>query len=215
MLINFFGKRGSGKTHTIKGQLDDENLRGPIVIVDILGNFDDPTYIQTTEISETILQIGHYFKLKNNGEDPERIIAIKPADPDLAIDYLSAALYEAGGGGTLVLDECDGFSFANAPCFDQMIRYGRNWNVDIITGCRRPAEISRNITAGANSMYIFQTQEPRDVDYFKNTILGERAEKLLTLPKYSGIYVDYDISEVGTFTVDKQGQIFKTNNETL
>lgn len=215
MLINFFGKRGSGKTFTIKGQLDDENLRGPIVIVDILGNFSDETYIQTTEISETILQIEHYFKLKSEGENPERIIALKAADPDLAIDYLSAALYEGKNGGTLILDETDGFSFANAPCFDQLIRYGRNWNIDIITGCRRPAEISRNITAGANIMYIFQTQEPRDVDYFKGTILGEKAEKLLTLPKYSGLYVDYDNNEIGTFKVNKQGEIFKTKDSDL
>ena len=119
MLINFFGKRGSGKTFTIKGQLDDENLRGPIVIIDILGNFDDPTYIHTNEISDAIVQVEHYFKLKSENKNPERIICLKPTDPDLAIDYLSATLYEAKGGGTLILDECDGFSFANAPCFDQ------------------------------------------------------------------------------------------------
>src|SRR5690606_19579924 len=140
--ICFFGKRGSGKTTSIRGQLGD--CRPPVVILDILGNFHDPNYFNTSKISDAIEELNRQIK-----DDDFKIINLITADPDLAVDYMSAALYEANGG-TLILDEVDAFNFAEAKCFDQLIRYGRNKNVSLITGCRRPAEVSRNITAAAN-----------------------------------------------------------------
>lgn len=206
MLINFFGKRGSGKTTVIKGQLDD--CHGPVVVIDILGNFNEPKYVQTDDLSECILLVKDYLDTHDKS-DKEKIFVLKTADPNMAVEYMSAVLWHAQGG-TLILDEVDEFSVHEAPCFDQLIRYGRNKNIDLITGCRRPAEISRNITAGANQIFCFQTQEPRDIDYFRATILGEEAEKLMTLPKHSGLYADYDLNELGSFTVDTNGKIFKT-----
>lgn len=203
MLINFFGKRGAGKTTAIAGQLND--CRAPVVVLDILGNFSDVGDVKTTNAKDTILWIK---KIVEDPNEENEIIVFQCADPDLAIDYISSALWEAGGG-TLVIDEADGFSLAQAPCFDQLVRYGRNRNVDIITGCRRPAEISRNITAGANQLFAFQTQEPRDIDYFRSTVFGDRAEQLISVPKYSGLFIDYDKSQIGRFRIDENGRIYK------
>lgn len=202
MLINFFGKRGSGKTTAIRGQLND--CRGPVVVLDVLGNFANPEYIQTKDASDGILKIAYYL------ENPktQKIIVVQCSDPDLCLDYICAALWDIGAG-TLVLDEVDAFSPYGAPCFDQVIRYGRNRNLDLITGCRRPAEISRNITAGANQIFAFQTQEPRDIDYFKTTLFGERAEQLIIMPKFHGLFIDYDRDLVGTFKIDVEGRIYK------
>lgn len=211
MLVCFFGKRGSGKTTAIKGQL--EYCRGPVVVVDLLGNFNDEDFIHTEKIDDCIHEIEHYVKLsEEDKEKAQKIIVLKTGDPDLAVDYISAALWEVEGG-TLVLDEADGFNISNAPCFDQLIRYGRNKNIDLITGVRRPAEISRNITAGANKIFIFQTQEPRDVEYFEKTILGERAERLISLVKFHGLYVDYDTSSTGEYKIDKEGKIYILDTE--
>lgn len=211
MLVCIFGMRGSGKTNTIKGNL--ENFRGPVVNLDLLGNYPDPEYIQTNSISEMIKNISYYIKQENKS-DLQKIIVLQTQNPDEAIDYASAALWEAGGG-TLVIDEADGFNDTNAPCFDQLIRYGRNRNVDLITGCRRPYEISRNITAGANKIYIFRTNEPRDIEYFKSTVLGEKAEKLRSLPKYHGVYVDYDTETTGIFKTDENGTIYRLSSEKI
>lgn len=211
MLICFFGMRGSGKTTAIKGNL--ENFRGPVVNLDLLGNYPDPEYIQTSSISEMIRNISYYLKQENKSE-LQKIIVLKTQTPDEAIDFASAALWEAGGG-TLVIDEADGFNDTNAPCFDQLVRYGRNRNVDLITGCRRPYEISRNITAGANKIYIFRTNEPRDIEYFKSTVLGEKAEKLRSLPKYHGIYVDYDNEVTGIFKTDENGVIYRLSSDKI
>ena len=211
MLICIFGKRGSGKTTTIKGQL--ENCRGPVVVIDVLGNFNDEQYVQVEKIDDCVRVVRHYVQSSDKSE-LQKIIVLKPADPDVAVDYMSAVLWECGGG-TLVLDEVDCFSVSAAPCYDQLIRYGRNRNIDLITGCRRPAELSRNITAGANKLFVFQTQEPRDVDYYESTVLGADAEKLMAIPQYTGLFVDYDLASKGSYRIDKEGRIFIINSEPL
>lgn len=216
MVINFFGKRGSGKTTTIKGQLED--CRPPVVIIDILGNFPEETLhydyglesAQTTEIKDCILKIRDYHL---NQDESQKIICLKTQDYNLAIDYLSACLWEINGG-TLVLDEGDVLDFSEAPCFDQIIRYGRNHNVDMLFGCRRPAEISRNITAAANKFYCFGTHEWRDIEYFR-TLFGEKAEELQKVEKFHGIFLNYDQNLVGTFKIDKLGKIFHTSEKNV
>lgn len=208
MVINFFGRRGSGKTYCIKGQIPD--MKSPIIIIDYLGNFaKNNNYIQTKSISECI----HILNEKINSRQNQKIIInLQTHDYNLAVDYISAALWEIKGG-TLVLDEVDGIDMADAPCFDQLIRYGRNAGpkngVHIITGCRRPAELSKNITAAANKFYCLQTHEPRDMDYFSE-LFGERAYLLLNAPPHSGLFLDYDSNISGRYVVDAQGFIYHT-----
>lgn len=200
MLNNFFGKRGAGKTTTIKGQL--KFARGPCIVPDVLGNFDDVPGLHTETTEQTILAIEKY---KKTGENP--VIIQKTKEPSLAVDFISTALWEARGG-TLILDEIDSVNSSEAPCFDNLVRYGRNRGIDLITGCRRPFEIPRNITANANSIYIFQTHEPRDIDYYEE-IIGPIAYNLPSIQKFSGFYIDYDQNGfIGKFFIDKEGNIF-------
>lgn len=216
MIICFFGKRGSGKTTAIRGQLN--NCKPPVVILDVLGNFDQATLekngvqaTQTESISDCLLKIAEYVKTKK----PEyKILVLKTASPNDAANYISAALWEAHGG-TMVLDEIDSISMAEAECFDQLIRYGRNRGVDVITGCRRPAEMSRNITAAAGQVFCFRTNEPRDLDYFQATAFGDRSSQLMELPNYSGLFVDHDHQECGEFEIDEAGNIYKANVDSL
>lgn len=216
MIICVFGKRGSGKTTLIRRQL--ENCKPPVVVLDVLGNFDESTMEesgiqaeQVDSISECLLNIAEYVKTK----DPElKIQVLQTASPNDAANYISAALWEAHGG-TMILDEIDSISMAEAECFDQLIRYGRNRGVDVMTGCRRPAEMSRNITAAANQLYCFKTNEPRDLDYFQATAFGDRASGLMDLPNFSGIFIDHDNQVAGEFRIDENGNLFKNNMEAL
>ncbi len=180
-----------------------------MVIIDILGNYESEEYFNSDNISETIDEIQKQIE-----KDRFQIISLQTADPNLSVDFISAALYEADGG-TLVLDEVDAFNISESECFDQLIRYGRNKNVSIITGCRRPAEISRNITAAANKIMALKTNEPRDVDYFSGTVFGERAYELLTMPEFHGLYADYDEGTLNYFRFDERGRIFKLKSEKL
>ena len=212
MVVAFFGRRGSGKTTVIKGQIQD--FKSPVVIIDYLGNYKNyPGAIQTTKISECINELWKNFDVT----DRKIIINLQTYDYNLAADYLSAALWEHKGG-TLVLDEADGIDMSEAPCFDQIIRYGRNAGpkngVHLITGCRRPAELSKNITAAANKFYCFQTHEPRDMDYFSE-LFGDKAWELLKMPKQTGLFLDYDLNQTGRFNVDTNGFIYHSDVENV
>lgn len=214
MLVTIFGKRGAGKTQMIKGAI--KNCEAPVVIIDILGNFDEmENSYQTESLSDALEKIRDYNDYERANDDERRfmeeiprVIVLMPSDPDEAVNFISAMLWEEEGG-TLVLDEADGFNIYNAPCFDQLIRYGRNKGVHLLTGCRRPAELSRNITAGANKIFIFQTQEPRDVEYFSKTLIGkDQAERLISLEEYHGLFIDYDTKEIGVYKTDENGNVF-------
>ena len=206
MVINFFGRRGSGKTTAIRGNL--KYCRPPILIVDVLGNFENPEFIQTTEISDTILEVKKYLEIRKKNPEKKVFINLKTADPAMAADYLSATIWEINGG-TLILDEVDAISVKEDSTFNQYIRYGRNHSGDLITGCRRPAEVDRNITAAANKFYCFQTHEIRDIEYFYS-IFGDRAEELMKVEKLSGLFQDYDSNLTGKFRIDISGNIYHT-----
>lgn len=217
MLVNIFGKRGAGKTVLIKNAL--KNCRGPVVVIDILGNFQNiEDTIKAKSLGDAVSFVRDYRGAQDRGDNMDeiaKVIILDAHDPDETVDYVSSALWHAEGG-TLVLDEADGFTpDSAAPRFDYLVRYGRNKGIDLLTGCRRPAEISRNITAGANRMFIFQTQEPRDIDYYKKTILGERAESLISMPDYHGIYLDYDKKSIGTFKTNSAGEVFILSAEKI
>lgn len=216
MLVNIFGKRGAGKTTVIKGVL--QKCRAPVLVIDILGNFSNiPDSYESKNLADAVSFVGDYKRAQERGDNMDEVASIaiiKAHDPDETVDYISSALWYAEGG-TLVLDEADGFSLSNAPRFDYLIRYGRNKNIDLLTGCRRPAEISRNITAGANRMFIFQTQEPRDIEYYKKTILGDEAERLISMPDYHGIFLDYDKKIIGDFKSNEKGEVILLNHRKI
>lgn len=219
MLVCIFGKRGAGKTTTIRGALPQ--CQGPVVVADILGNYTqaknekgekiEPFYQEFDDLSEAIRKIGDWCK---NPDEKNKIFIVRANDPNTTVDFLSSTLWECRRG-TLVLDEADAFSLENAPCFDYLVRYGRNRNIDLLTGCRRPAEISRNITAGANRVYAFRTQEPRDIEYFEKTVFGERAERLMEVEPYHGLFIDYDDLTVGEFKIDQSGNLFSLSQESV
>lgn len=207
MIINIFGRRGSGKTTLIKGNISQ--FPGPVAIIDVLGNFNEDEYFITEDIPEFIDWLKDW---KKDPDEAEKLLVLRPSDPTMALDYVSSALWHLEGG-TLVLDEVDAFNYSDAPCFDQLIRYGRNRRVHILTGCRRPAEISRNITAGSNRIYIMRTQEPRDIEYFNKTILGEKSEVLMRLDAHHGLLVDHDEGSISEFKFNEKGEIFILNSE--
>lgn len=208
MVINFFGRRGSGKTTTIRGQLED--CRPPVLIVDVLGNFDDPSFIHSQDLPSLIQQIKKYYQ----GQKERKVFCLKTSDPTLAADYLSSVIWHANGG-TLILDEVDSIRYTDGSCFDEYIRYGRNHKGDLITGCRRPAELNRNITAAANKFYCFQTHEWRDIEFFRNSIFGDNAELLIKLEKFNGLFIDHDRGITGTFCIDPAGKIYHTSETTV
>ncbi len=202
MLITVFGRRGSGKTTLIKRLIPAQ--KKPVIIVDVLGNYTgNEAYIETQSHVEALQSLLEYVK------DPNKhpgVIVVADSDMNRAVDYLCSALWKTEGG-TLVLDEVDAISIAESPCFDEAIRYGRNKGIDIITGCRRPAELSKNITAGADIAFCFNTHEPRDIDYYCDFLGEELALKLPHLPPHHGVFKDFAHQKTGLYRTDVEGKI--------
>lgn len=201
--------RGSGKTTLIAGQVND--MKKPVVIIDVFGNpkFENENWIHTNSIPNCLNEIANSFEF----EDHPQIIVLQPLDYNTAIDEISRALWVVKGG-TIVIDEGDSFDISEAPCFDEIIRYGRNRGVSLIVGCRRPAEISKHITAGANRIYCFMTHEPNDLKYFAS-VFGEHTELLASLPPFNGLFIDYDNGVMGKFSIDADGKIYHHNSWTI
>lgn len=218
MLVNIFGKRGSGKTYLIKHVIP--NCVAPVIVFDILNNYNNlENSEETSKMTDVMNFLKNHYNYKKSpdfyGKPKNNILIVKPHDVDLFIDFISAGLWQFYGG-TLVLDEADAINYQNAPQFDSLIRYGRNRGIHLLTGCRRPYELSRNITAGANAIYIFQTQEPRDIEYYSKTLIGKDLSlKLASLPEFTGIFINYDSKIKGIFKVTEDGKviILETFNE--
>lgn len=207
MFTAVFGRRGSGKTTLIRAMIPQ--LKKPVVIIDVLGNFtgyehEGKDWVDTETISGALEEMRAYC------QDPGKhsgVIVVQTGDLDNAIDFLCSALWKIHGG-TLVLDETDAFSIGqSAPCYDEAIRYGRNRGIDIVTGCRRPAEISKHITAAADRVYAFVTREPRDIEYYCDFLGDEIALQIPKLAPFHGVWVDFLTQENGTFKTDQDGKV--------
>lgn len=184
----------------------------PIVNIDILGNYVDLYDEKFCVVVHKDSDMIDFIERFDWSKEQPRMVVVLTDNPDATIEYACLALeerfYSTGMGGTLALDEVDGFDKWNTPNFDKMVRYGRNWNVDILTGCRRPAEIMRNITANANCFYIFETNESRDVKFFDERFPGIQAERLIYMEEYHGIFINYDNKETGIFKTNEKGEVF-------
>jgi hypothetical protein len=203
MLITVFGRRGSGKTTLIRHMVPQQVK--PVLVVDILGNYIDDSYPHVTAYSaqEALNEIRSYMQ---NPKKHPGIIVVADSDISRSVDFCSSALWHTFGG-TLILDEVDAINVSESPCFDEAIRYGRNRGIHVITGCRRPAELSRNITAGADLALCLTTQEPRDIEYYRDFLGDDLAFTLPKLPQYHGVYKDFKTGKSGLFKTDPDGKI--------
>ncbi len=213
MLTVYFGKRGSGKTTSIRAIIP--TLKKPVFIIDLLGNYTGyESGGHEWEDVETVRgAISAAIRYLENPKEHSGIIVLQSGNLSFSIDFICAALWKIGGekesdGGTIVLDEGDAFSAnAESPCYDEMIRYGRNKHIDVVVGCRRPAEIPKNITAAADIVYVFMTQEVRDLEYYADYLGDELTSRLSRLQPHYGIYKDFQNQREGDFWADPSGRI--------
>ena len=68
----------------------------------------------------------------------------------------------------------------------QIIRFGRHWNISLISISKRPASVHRLVTSQANIIYCFKFTEPSDLDYLKTYARIDK-ETLSNLKQYEYI----------------------------
>lgn len=96
-------------------------------------------------------------------------------------------------GNLLLLDEIDLLAGAHGYLHSwvrEAVHYGRHLGISIIGCARRPANIHRDLTALATTVYLGQTTEPRDLDYCVRS-WGESCLAAKYLPPYQFIKLDF------------------------
>jgi len=97
-----------------------------------------------------------------------------------------------------VIDEIDMFFDTRSTpknIVNQLVQYGRHSQIDLITTSRRPANISRNLTALTDIFLFSRLREPNDKKYIKDSIGQEYVKTVENLDKFSFLQVDIEEEE--------------------
>jgi hypothetical protein len=94
----------------------------------------------------------------------------------------------AAGNCTLVWEEVDQFTPRGRlpEAAYQCVNSGRHDGVRVIACARRALRISRDLTASATRIVVFQTTEPNDIRYLEEYI-GQDARQARDLPPYHAL----------------------------
>jgi DNA helicase HerA-like ATPase len=91
------------------------------------------------------------------------------------------------GDLTLVIDEVDIYLPHAEPSLAllDIIRYGRHRRINLIAVSQRPANVKRDLTAQADYLVMFQSTEPRDLDYLAARIGSQYRDSVAALPDFT------------------------------
>lgn len=173
-----FGKRGSGKSELAKILLRQHPRH---IIFDTLGEYTDGVVVENIEQLKALW--GKVYRR------PFKII-YQPLDPEGEFPIV-AQLVLACGDITLLIEECDRYARPLQMCLPlkEIVQRGRHRNIALIGVTQRPPGIDRLLTSQAKKMCIFNTSEPRDIEYFKDVIGDKVAAKIEALKQYE--YVEW------------------------
>jgi hypothetical protein len=168
-----FGKRGSGKSYLAKKLLQQHSR---YIVYDTIGEYTEGVIVQDVEELKALW--GKVYRR------PFRII-YQPLDPDGEFETVAQLVWRCGNL-TLLIEEVDRYARPLAMClpFKEIIQRGRHQNIALIGVTQRPHGVDRLLTSQAKRMCIFNTSEPRDVEYFKDVVGDLVAGKIAELKQY-------------------------------
>ena len=180
-----FGKRGCGKSYLAKKLVAD--LRRSIVF-DTLGEYTEGVVVETIENLATIW--------KNVYDKGFRFI-YQPLDPECEFEKICELIYDCGNL-TFLVEEVDCFCnpLSMGLNFKSIIQRGRHKNISLIGITQRPHGISRLLTSQAKKMSVFNTTEPRDLQYFTEIFGEDFVKKISELKQYEYVCWQDGIEEL-------------------
>ena len=199
-----FGKRGCGKS--VLAEILCRDIKR-LMIYDTLGEYTDGFVIEDLQ------------ELKEIWSDVYRgnfRLIYQPVDPDADFDTVCGLVYGCEDL-TFLVEELDRYSkpLTLSLPFKNIIQRGRHRFIELIGVTQRPHGIDKLLTSMSKEMYIFNTTEPRDVDYFKDTIGYPVVVKIADLKEYE--YVKYQDGteqlEIGKETIKKWEDLTESPDE--
>lgn len=150
------GMRGTGKS-TLARQLVAPERR--LLIFDPMAEHD-----------ALRLDYDDFLAYLDDHADADRF-RVALTDLDAGEEFCALAWVLAGRRAelTVFLEEADLIASPGQepPIFRRLIAQGRHRGIAVVACSRRPAEVSRFLTANAHELYLFRTGEPRDVAYVR------------------------------------------------
>jgi len=199
-----FGKRGSGKTLLAQRLCQD---RKRLLVYDTIGEYTEGVVIEDLPALKELWGKVYRGNFK---------IIYQPVDPEGDFDMVCRLVYECEDL-TFLVEELDRYSkpLTLSLPFKEIIQRGRHRNIELTGVTQRPHGIDKLLTSQAKQMYIFNTTEPRDVDYFKDTVGYPVVVKIAALQEYE--YVKYqdgtDKLEVGKEKIRKWDDLTESPDE--
>lgn len=169
------GKRGSGKTLLARELIKRQDCPR-IVCYDSNGHdYSDGV------VCNGIEQLKHYWRRVIDG--PYRLI-FRSESPRKDFETV-CQLIMAAGNTVFVVDEVDMYFDDGQPseAFGDVIRRGRHNDIELIGITQRPRQMGE-IRSMANVLYIFETHEPSDLQYYKQSFSERLVERIRQLRQY-------------------------------
>ena len=178
-IICIFGRRGTGKTYLAHKLISGKRR---VLVFDPLGQFKGEREFRTIpELARHCLE----NRLREDKVKPFALI-YRPRQARAEFPFIARVACEVGALCLLAEEISWAISPARMdPAIENLIRYGRHQDVELIGISRRPAEVNRDLTANANEIYIFRTHEPRDIAYFREILGSSVADSLPALAKFT------------------------------
>jgi len=173
------GKRGSGKTNLLLFLIDYfTRMKVNLIIV-------DPVY-------DLAVNLKKLYK-----KDDPRIVHIPYGNRPM-FNKLLEKLFNARWKGIIIVDEADRF-FPNRKTLtaieDHFIQIGRHHGIGGIFVTRRLAKLHTDLPSQANKIFLFKHWQRADLDYLRESNLGDYAYLLRGLEKFCFMYLNTDVEE--------------------
>lgn len=179
------GKRGYGKTTLAKSIIDKvKSLKDKAIII------LDPNNEYTGDYLFNDINMFRYA-IHDEGIRRGKSYVMKFKD----VDDLHAVIFEVETAFDiyLVLEEANNVTSPNfiTKSLKNIVMLGRHSNINYLAVCRRPAEISRNLTSQAHAIISFRHNERNDLKFLDDYGFDQEELKTLSVGDYK-IISDYD-----------------------
>jgi len=194
------GKRGSGKSVLAKHLIGDA---ARLVVFDIMSEYGCGVTFDSEDMPCLVAFWRQVYKRSFR-------IVYRPIEPKAEIGWLAEAVY-CLGDVTFVVEEIDSVCTPyDVPwAMRQIIQRGRHKNIQMIGVTPAPFGINRDLTRQAKDIFVFSTNEPRDIQYLRG-LLGEKIEPALAgLDKYEFVHWTEENEELRIGIVQNGQIIYK------
>lgn len=178
------GRKGQGKSYSIKRWLDKLPRHAPVLVFDRNLEYAGPHAKDGIRDAVAFRTLDEFLAAQKAqpGHIGRAVVGGTTRDFERVCRYAHAA-----GGLTLVLDELHVYVNERTPppeIFAELLYVGRHRRVNVVCGAWRPIGLPLFLRHAVDEIRVFQCTEPRDLAWFREVCGENFASKLPSLPPH-------------------------------